>query len=232
MSGPSYLIGIAGPSGAGKSYLAQHLAERLHAPVLDLDRYYRDLSHLPLEERAQTNFDEPAALDHDLFLAQVSDLGNGQAIHVPVYDFSLHTRTSETQLFHPAKFVIIEGLFTLLWPELRHFLGTGVYVDITDDICFERRLERDVRERGRTPESVVEQFRTTVAPMAERYVRPTRVHADVVVFGAIPIGDEVERVLEHVRRNDRGSFADLYETHRHGSGYSPRIHKVTEKIRN
>jgi hypothetical protein len=103
---------------------------------------------------------------------------------------------------------------------------------MADDICLERRLERDVRERGRTPESVVEQFRTTVAPMAERYVRPTRVQADVVIFGAIPMGDQVERVLEHVRRNDRGSFADLYETDLHSGGHSRRIHKVTEKIRN
>lgn len=232
MSGHSYLIGIAGPSGAGKSYLASHLAERLSAPVLALDRYYRDLSHLPLEERAQTNFDEPAALDHDLLIAQVSDLRSGQAIHVPAYDFSVHIRTRETRLFHPAKFVIIEGLFTLLWPELRHHLGSGVYVDMADDMCLERRLERDVRERGRTPESVVEQFRTTVAPMAERYVRPTRAHADVVVFGAIPIGDEVERVLEHVRRNNRGSFADLYDTHLPSGGRLHQIHKVTEKIRN
>ena len=207
MSGHSYLIGIAGPSGAGKSYLASHLAARLSAPVLALDRFYRDLSHLPLEKRTQTNFDEPAALDHDLLIAQVNDLRNGQAIHVPVYDFCVHTRTSGTQLFHPAEFVIIEGLFTLLWPELRHHLGTGVYVDMADDICLERRLERDGRERGRTPESVVEQFRTTVAPMAQRYVRPTRVHADVVVFGGTPIGDEVERVLEHVRRNHRVRFA-------------------------
>jgi len=232
MSGHSYLIGIAGPSGAGKSYLAQPLAERLHAPVLALDRYYRELSHLPLEERAQTNFDEPAALDHDLLIAQVRDLRNRQVIHVPVYDFSVHTRTSETELFHPAKFVIIEGLFTLLWPELRHYLGTGVYVDVADDICLERRLERDVRERGRTPESVVEQFRRTVAPMAERYVRPTRVQADVVVSEAIPIGDQVERVLEHVRCNDRGSLADLFEAHLHSGGHSRRIHKVTEKIQN
>jgi len=232
MSWHSYLIGIAGPSGAGKSYLASHLAEGLSAPVLALDRFYRDLSHLPLEERAQSNFDEPAALDHDLLIAQVSDLRNGQAIPVPVYDFSAHTRTSETQLFRPAEFVIVEGLFTLLWPELRHHLGTGVYVDMADDICLQRRLERDVRERGRTPESVVEQFRTTVAPMAERYVRPTRVHADVVVFGAISIGDQVERVLKHVRRNDRGSVADLYETDLHSGGHSHRIHKVTEKIRN
>jgi uridine kinase len=205
MSAQTYLIGIAGPSGAGKSYLASHLAERLHAPVLALDHYYRDLSQLPLVERAQTNFDEPTALEHDLLIAQIGDLRQGRAINVPIYDFSVHTRTCETQFFQPSEFVIIEGLFTLHWPELRHHLGTGVYVDMTDDICLERRRERDVRERARTPESVIEQFQTTVAPMAERYVRPTRAHADVVVFGAMPIADEIERVFEHVRRNLRQS---------------------------
>src|SRR5271167_2657311 len=203
MSGKSYLIGIAGPSGAGKSYLARHLADRLQAPVLTLDHYYRDLSHLPLEERSRSNFDDPAALEDRLLVAHVEDLREGKAIEVPTYDFSLHTRTGATQLFRPAPFVIVEGLFTLHWPELRGLLGTRVYVDMTDDICLQRRQERDVRERGRTPESVVEQFRATVAPMAERYVRPTQEHAHVVVFGSAPIGEEVERVLEHVRLNTR-----------------------------
>jgi uridine kinase len=228
MRGQTYLIGIVGPSGAGKSYLAAHLAERLGAPVLALDHYYRDLSHLPREERAQTNFDEPPALERDLLIAQVSDLHNGQEIHVPVYDFSIHARSCETQRFHPAEFVIVEGLFTLHWPELRHLLGTGVYVDMTEDVCLERRCERDVGERGRTRRSVIEQFRATVAPMAERYVRPTRAHADVVVFGAAPIADEVERVLEHVRRNTRGALADLFRIRVSGRDSQP-IRGVTEK---
>lgn len=205
MFGKSYLIGIAGPSGAGKSYLARHLSECLQAPVLALDHYYRDLSHLPLEERARSNFDDPAALEHELLIAQVASLSEGNPIEIPTYDFSVHTRTGNTQSFRPAPFVIIEGLFTLHWPELCRLLGTRVFVDMTDDICLQRRQERDVRERGRTPESVVEQFRTTVAPMAERYVRPTQAHAHVVVSGADPIGEEVERVLEHVRQNSQGT---------------------------
>ena len=227
MSGQTYLIGIAGPSGAGKSYLASHVAERLKAPVLALDHYYRDLSHLPLDERVRSNFDEPAALEHDLLIAQIGDLRAGKTIDVPTYDFFLHTRKSETQLFHPAEFVIIEGLFTLHWPELRHHLGTGVYVDMTDDICLERRRERDVRERGRTPESVNEQFQKTVAPMAERYVRPTLGHADVVVFGAIPIADEVERVLERVRANLLGSVDR--PNNRYGREDLPHTHRITVK---
>jgi uridine kinase len=201
MSGNSYLIGIAGPSGAGKSFLAQHLSQRLQAPVLALDHYYRDLSHLVLEERACSNFDDPSALEHELLIAHVAHLREGRAVEIPTYDFSIHTRTGVTQPFQPAPFVIVEGLFALHWPELRSLMGTRVFVDMTDDVCLQRRRDRDVRERGRTPESVVEQFRATVAPMAELYVRPTQVHAHVLVFGAIPIEEEVERVLEHVRRN-------------------------------
>ena len=200
MAATSYLIGIAGPSGAGKSYLAQHLANRLSAPVRALDHYYRDLSYLPLEERAHSNFDEPAALEHELLIAQIAELHVGRAIYVPTYDFSVHTRTTATRIFTPAPFVIVEGLFTLHWPELRRLLGTGVYVDIADDVCLCRRQERDVRERGRTPESVVDQFRATVAPMAERYVRPTRLHAHVVLSGNAPIDEGVARVLDHVRQ--------------------------------
>src|SRR5271166_3159889 len=180
MSGKSYLIGITGPSGAGKSYLARHLAERLQAPVLPLDRYYRDLSHISPEERGRVNFDDPAALEDELLVAQVEQLREGRSVEIPLYDFSVHTRSRETQLFRPAQFVIVEGLFTLYWPSLRRLLDTRVYVDMTDDICLQRRQERDVRERGRTPESVLEQFRATVAPMAERYVRPTQAHAHVV----------------------------------------------------
>lgn len=195
-----YLIGIAGPSGAGKSYLAGHLARQLSAPVLAIDHYYRDLSHLSVHERVATNFDEPGALEHELLVGQVADLHAGRAIHVPTYDFFVHTRTSVKQVFDPAPFILIEGLFTLHWPELRALLGTGVYVEMNEDVCLRRRMERDVRERGRTPESVVEQFRTTVAPMAELYVRPTRAYADVVLSGGAPIEEGVSRVLDHVRQ--------------------------------
>jgi uridine kinase len=213
MAVKSYLIGIAGPSGAGKSYLAHHLAQRLNAPVLALDHYYRDLSHLPLEDRARSNFDEPAALEHELLIAQVADLCAGLPIPVPIYDFSTHTRIGVTQRFDPEPFVIVEGLFTLHWPELRRLLITGVYVEMNDDICLQRRQERDVRERGRTPESVVEQFRVTVVPMAERYVRPTRLHADVVLSGDTPIAEGLALVLDHLRRQIAAPAAEVLLAH-------------------
>jgi uridine kinase len=208
-----YLIGIAGPSGAGKSYLAFHLAQMLKAPVLSLDHYYRDLSHLQLEERARSNFDEPAALEHELLIDQVADLHAGRPIPVPTYDFAVHTRTGVTQRFESAPVVIIEGLFTLYWPELRSLLATGVYLEMSDDICLHRRQQRDVRERRRTPESVVQQFHATVAPMAELYVRRTRLHADVVLSGDTPIDEGVARVLDHLRRQIGDAAPDLLLAH-------------------
>ena len=195
-----YLIGIAGPSGAGKTYLARHLAAKLQGRVLALDRYYRDLSHLPLEERARVNFDAPEALDHELMVEQVAALRSNETVQLPVYDFSTHTRTHRTEVVRPSDVIIVEGLLTLHWFSLRRLLGTKVFVDLNDEACLTRRQARDVRERGRTPESVMQQYATTVAPMAQRYVRPTLVYADVVVSGAEPIGDGVSRVLAHYRR--------------------------------
>ena len=196
----TYLIGIAGPSGAGKTYLATHLASALGGHVLALDRYYRDLSHRSSEERAHVNFDAPEALEHELIVDQVARLRNCETVHLPVYDFASHTRTARTEPLQPSGVVIIEGLFTLYWPSLRELMVTKVYVDMNDEICLTRRKARDVRERGRTPESVIEQYAATVAPMAQRYVRPTIAHADVVVSGVEPIRNSVARVLAHYRQ--------------------------------
>ncbi len=197
MPSGTYLIGIAGPSGSGKSFLAQHLKVALDAEVLVLDRYYRDLSHLPLEQRAQRNFDEPQALEHELLIHHVARLRNGEVVQLPVYDFTTHTRSTKTEVLRPSKVMIVEGLFTLHWPGLREHLGTKVYVDLNDGVCLSRRKERDVRERGRTTESVVEQYKSTVAPMARQYVHPTRAYADVVVNGMEPIEKIVTLVLQH-----------------------------------
>ncbi len=209
MSGEIYLIGITGPSGAGKTYLSAHLATILHAKVLALDRYYRDLSHLSPEQRARMNFDAPEALDEELIVEQVRSLRNNQAVQLPTYDFATHTRTRKTEVLRPSAVVIIEGLFTLHWANLRELLGTKVFVDMNDEVCLARRQARDVRERGRTPESVVEQYAATVAPMAQRYVRPTIVHANVVVSGSEPIGEGVARVLAHYQSQIANAKASM-----------------------
>ena len=201
MAVETYLIGIAGPSGSGKSFLARHLRSVLGAEVLELDRYYRDLAHLPPAERAQVNFDAPEALEHELLIEQVGRLRKRQAVELPVYDFATHTRAAGKRLFQPADVIIVEGLFTLHWAGLRELLGTKVYVDLHDELCLRRRTARDIRERGRTVESVLEQYQATVSPMAQRYVRPTMAHADVVVSGEEHIEEGAARVVEHYRRS-------------------------------
>src|SRR5262245_26011622 len=159
------IIGIAGPSGSGKSELSRRLSTVIGAPIVSLDSYYRELGHLTLKEREATNFDEPDSLDDALLLEHCTALANGHAIDVPHYDFSCHNRIAGTQHIEPGDTVIVEGLFTLYWNDLRHLLRAGVYVDLEDEICYARRLARDVRERGRTPESVRSQYLSTVRPM-------------------------------------------------------------------
>jgi uridine kinase len=193
------IIGIAGSSGSGKSELSRRLSHATGAPVVSLDSYYRDLTHLPLEVRAETNFDEPASLDDALLLAQCTALAGGQAIHVPHYDFSCHTRVPGTQHIQPGEIVIVEGLFTLYWNDLRHLLHASIYVDLEDETCYARRLARDVRERGRTPESVEHQYFTTVRPMAEQYIWPTRRHADLIIRGDAQLDESVATVLSFVQ---------------------------------
>jgi len=123
-----------------------------------LDSYYRDLGHLPLEERSRTNFDVPEALDAELLSAQLRSLSAGEEIRVPVYDFVHYVRTVDGRLMKAAEFAVVEGIFTLYWETVRSLLEVKVLVDAGDDLCLSRRLERDVHERGRTPESVIEQY--------------------------------------------------------------------------
>ena len=180
---PSLLVGIAGPSCAGKTELARWLSGRLAAPVLNLDHYYIDLAHLPLEERARTNFDEPGAVDHEAILHDVAALRRGEPVVAPLYDFSTHARARGGERIVPGGLVVVEGLFALYWPALREQYFVKLFVDAPDELCLARRLDRDVRERGRTRESVLEQFEATVRPGAERFIRPTRAYADLVLSG-------------------------------------------------
>jgi uridine kinase len=202
MSRKPHLIGIAGPSGAGKTFLAEHLVRELKdAVILPIDAYYPDLGHISFDERNQLNFDDPAIIDSPLLFEHVGTLARGEPIAQPVYDFSRHTRTPKTIAVPAAPFVIIEGLFTLYWPELRTLLNTGVYVEMKDAVCLKRRIARDVHERGRSPEHVEEQFRTTVVPSADLFVKPTAQFADVVVHGGSAIEQEIADVLAHLKRS-------------------------------
>jgi uridine kinase len=193
-----YLIGIAGPSCAGKSFLAAHIAEQLDAAIFSLDSYYLELNHLSLIQRAHWNFDAPDALDGKMLTKHVEQIALGEAVDKPIYDFTTHTRTGETHRLEPRDYIIVEGLFALYWEDVRTLLGTKVFVDLGEGECLERRIERDIRERGRTRESVLEQYETTVLPMARQYLHPTRAHADIVVTGDDDIAHEVAAVLAHI----------------------------------
>lgn len=195
----SHLIAIAGPSCAGKTELAKRISAALGAPILPIDAYYRDLHHLSFPERCQFNFDEPAALDEALLQQHVKSLAAGIAIDRPTYDFTVHARAAATEHIVPGAFIILEGLFALYWDDIRPFLGTKVYVDAPDDICLARRTLRDVRERGRTPQSVLAQYEKTVRPMAQLYVRPTARWADIVVSGEQPLELSAQTVLRRIQ---------------------------------
>jgi uridine kinase len=195
-----YLIGVAGPSCAGKTELARALHAKLDAALLPLDCYYFDLSDRTLEERARFNFDVPSALDHELFVSQLRELAEGRAVDAPVYDFASHTRTHRTQRIEPQPFIVVEGLFVLYWSDVSSLFGTRVFVDLDDANCLQRRIHRDVRERGRTAESVIKQVSETVAPMANLYIRPTRENADIVVPGDSPIEASGAVVVSHIER--------------------------------
>ena len=196
-----HIIGIAGPSSSGKTEIARQVCRELPgASIVSLDSYYRDLKHMPLEERKKQDFDYPGALEWELLHQHLLALVDGRAFEQPVYSFAEHTRTSGTVRFEPGEFVIVEGLFVLYWPELRSVLDTKVYVRTDLDVCFERRLARDVAERGRTPESVRQQYEQTVRPSAERFVCPTTEYADLVVSGEQPVADSTRAVLNSLHR--------------------------------
>jgi uridine kinase len=192
-----FVIGIAGPSSSGKSELARQLVSHLPGTgVVSLDSYYRELAGLTLEERAHFNFDQPGALEWELMHEQLLGLAYGEAIEEPVYSFSTHARLPEKKRIVPGEFIIVEGLFVFCWDELRSMLDLKVFVDASDQTCFERRLRRDVAERGRTPESVHEQYAKTVRPGREQYVMPTMQYADVVVSGELPLTRSTNAVLD------------------------------------
>ncbi|MFA5261553.1 MAG: uridine kinase [Candidatus Omnitrophota bacterium] len=180
-----FILAIAGGSASGKTTIARQLLDRLGedtAGIFSQDSYYRDLSHLSEQERKKVNFDHPDAMDLALFKEQLKQIKEGRVIQKPVYDYGIHARRHDVEEFRPKPVIIVEGLFVLL-PELLELYDHKVYVDTPDDIRLARRILRDIKERGRKAEDVVEQYLLTVKPMHEQYVRPTCAHADQVFSG-------------------------------------------------
>ena len=165
------------------------------AAILAVDSYYRPLNHLSMLERQEANFDVPDALEWELLLGHLEQLRSGEPVEEPVYDFTRHTRAPGSRWVEPRGYVIVEGLFTLYWEQVRSALDTRVFVKTAPAVCFERRLARDVAERGRTPESVRAQYEKTVLPGAKNYIWPTERFADVVVSGEQPVEESAAAVL-------------------------------------
>jgi uridine kinase len=194
----SFTVALAGGSGSGKTTLARALCARLgphRCTLLDHDSYYRDLAHLSAERRAQTNFDHPASLDSELLARHLAELRAGRAIVHPRYDFATHTRCARGERVEPRPFVVCEGILLLAAPELAHAFDLRVFLDVPADVRVLRRLRRDLVERGRTVESVIAQYMTTVRPMHERFVAPARASADLVLDWRPPIDELVGQVL-------------------------------------
>jgi uridine kinase len=193
------VLAVAGCSGSGKTTLAAELARSLGGVHFQFDHYYRDLAHLSHAERVKQNFDDPELIESPLLVAHVAALAGRQAIQRPTYDFSTHTRVPNlTELIHPAPFLLVEGLFALYYPDLLPLYQLRIYVEAPDDICFERRLRRDIEERGRTPESIRAQYEATVRPSSIAFVRPSAARADLVIDGTGDLDWKVERVLSEM----------------------------------
>ena len=177
------VIGIAGGTGSGKTTLMKNIIQRYGESVcvLSHDNYYRRLDHLTYEERTKINYDEPAALETDLMARHLDSLRHGESIQCPVYDFTVHNRSNETVTICPNRVIIVEGILIFENQALRDLMDIKIFVDTDADVRLCRRIKRDVNKRGRSLESVLEQYQTTVKPMHEKYVEPSKRFADLVV---------------------------------------------------
>ena len=197
---PPIVLAIAGCSGSGKTTLAAELARTLGGVHFHFDNYYRDLATMPLAQRALENFDDPALIESPLLADHMRTLAAGCPIERPLYDFSTYTRIpGRTETFRPGPFLIVEGIFALYYPELLPLYQLRAYIDTPDELCFERRLKRDIEERGRSPESIRRQYEATVRPSSLAFVRPSAAHADLILDGTGALDWKVERVLTEMR---------------------------------
>lgn len=207
------VIGIAGGTGSGKTTVANVILERVGAnniTYLPHDAYYKDLTSLPSTQRSQVNFDHPDSLETDLLIRHINALKSWQPINLPIYDFKTHTRTSQTFTIQPQNVIIVEGILIFVEPALRYLFDVKIFVDTAPDICFIRRLQRDISERGRTTESVINQYLSTVRPMHQEFVEPSKRYADVIIpeggYNTVAMDMVVARV-NALLRGEKGNDA-------------------------
>ena len=184
MAGRPYVVGIAGGTGSGKTTVAERLAEAMprgRCVTIDHDAYYRDQGHLSPEDRADVNYDHPAALDSELLARHLCELRSGRTVEIPIYDFATHTRRTATRTVEPSRVIIVEGILVFAEPALREQMDIKIFVDTDPDIRLMRRIRRDLEERGRTFQSVRDQYYATVRPMHLEHVEPSKRWADLIL---------------------------------------------------
>lgn len=199
------IIGVAGGTGSGKTTVSNEILRRVGVERISFiqhDSYYRDQSHLSLGERAKQNYDHPDSLESDLLVAHLQQLQAGRPVDIPVYDFTRYTRTGETRRAEPKRVIMVEGILIFAELALREMFDVKIYVDIDADVRFIRRLRRDMTERERTVESVIEQYVNTVRPMHLEFVEPSKRYADIIIpgggFNTVAMDMVVARILELV----------------------------------
>jgi len=184
MTKETVLIGIAGASGSGKTLVARTICEAFGANevvIIQEDAYYKDLMHLPFEERTKVNFDHPDAFDHGFLGQQIQRLQSGETIEHPEYDYAAHTRKQGGAKVGPHEIIILEGILILAVPELREMMDIKIFIDTDPDVCLIRRIRRDTEERGRSLDSVLNQYQKTVRPMYLQFVEPSKRYADIII---------------------------------------------------
>ena len=180
---PSFVIGIAGGTGAGKTTVAELITENVEASVtrIPLDNYYQDLSHLDYAEREEVNYDHPSAFEWELLREHLGELSEGRAVEMPTYDFSIHNRRDERTTVEPTEVIVVEGIFALYDDEVNGMLDLRLFVETDADVRILRRIQRDVVERDRDLEGVIDQYLSTVKPMHEQFIEPTKKNADIII---------------------------------------------------
>jgi uridine kinase len=202
------ILGIAGGTGSGKTTLTRRLMDHFgdDVSVVYHDNYYKRHDELTYDQRAALNYDHPAAFDTDLMIQHLAALRWGEPIQCPVYDYTVHNRSEETVEIHPTKVVIVEGILIFENQDLRDMMDIKIFVDTDADVRILRRILRDVKERGRSLDSVVEQYLTTVKPMHEQFVQPSRQYADIVIpeggHNMVALELLVERIRRHIEKSD------------------------------
>jgi uridine kinase len=212
------IIGVAGGTGSGKTTVSQAILDRVgrdRIAYIQHDSYYKDRGHLPPGERAKINFDHPDALETGFLVQHLKELRDGHPVEVPVYDFTTHTRTSQTQRVESRRVILVEGILIFADDALRDMMDVKIYVDTDADIRFIRRLERDITERGRTMRSVVDQYLATVRPMHLEFVEPSKRYADVIIpeggFNPVALDMVVARIEAMIEESPHRAAGFLEE---------------------